>query len=200
MRRIRYILITCLAVSCTFAHKQRRPVVSKADVQILKNIFAEWQKNEIKKKLFWANDSCNPDWIILHPTDTSGIVWSFPDNTSFKFSYADINNDGKIDQLVTFTPEQCDGGNGSMWTQIEVLTISNHNQYTTTSTLSDGNFSYLGKDTSGFYWFDSIGVNKIYGRYLKFKNTDGHCCPSIIKPEILDYDTNKVLYLGKYYL
>jgi hypothetical protein len=84
-----------------------------------------------------------------------------------------------------------------MWVQISVLTISDNGGYKTSASLGDGIFSSVGKDTTGFYWYDSIGTNKIYGTFYNFINTDGHCCPSTEKPVIIAYDTRKVIFVGK---
>lgn len=60
-----------------------------------------------------------------------------------------------------------------------------------------GYFSDFDKDTSEFYWYGSIAPNKIYGRFINFLKNDGYCCPSVIKPVIIDFNTRKVIHMGE---
>jgi hypothetical protein len=137
-------------------------------------------------------------WFAEHNDNSNASVeWGFPkDTTAYSYSYADLNEDGLLDQMVTFIPEQCSGGNASMWTQFEVFTVSNGDRYETEAVLGEGLFCSLGQDTTGFYWYDSIGPKKIYGTFYNFKDTDAHCCPSVVRPAILAYDSRKVIYIG----
>jgi hypothetical protein len=196
MRQIILIMLMFVLTTCTSGLKKTNSTSDSLDKVILKKLFIDWKKNEIAQGRIWAEDSCNMDWFSKHDYNEPTIPWGFPDTSEYKYSYADLNNDGKIDQLVTFIPSQCDGGNGSMWTQIEVLIISDKGKYKIISSLGDGLFSSLGIDTTGFYWYDSIGVNKIYGTFIKFMKDDEHCCPSIVKPVIFAYDTKKIIYIG----
>lgn len=183
--------------SCNSGQESHNLTIDNNQKQHLKQLFTDWQNNEVAQGHLWASDSCYPGWFVDHRFD--GMIedmWGIPDSSEYNFSYADINSDGKFDQLVTFTPSQCDGGNASIWIQIAVLTISENGKYKTTASLGDGLFSAVGKDTSGFYWYDSIGVNKIYGTFYNFLKGDGHCCPSVERPVIITYDTKKVIYIG----
>ncbi|MCX6351888.1 MAG: hypothetical protein NTX03_08495 [Bacteroidetes bacterium] len=201
MKKTSYILFifTFFLFSCNNGQKKKDAILDKLKKEKLKKFFLDWQINEIAQHRFWAKDSCYMGWFGTHHFhEEGGLPWGFPDTShrdtsQYRFSYADINNDGKTDQLVTFTPAQCDGGNASMWEQIEVLTISEGGKFKTTSSIGDGFFSYYGNDTNGFYHYDSIGVNKIYGTFYSFKKGDGHCCPSIVKSIIFDYKTKKII-------
>ena len=179
-------------------HGPDQPVLasSKEDTleQHLRDLFRTWQANEIAEGHMWAADSCRMDWFSDHEAAEGSIPWGFPDSADIAYSYADLNLDGKTDQLVTFNPSQCDGGNGSMWSQIEVLIVSSGNSYETIASSGDGMFSFLGKDSTGFCWYDSIGPNKIYGTYYNFSEDDGHCCPGTVIPVIFSYDTRKIIY------
>lgn len=184
--------------SCSKEKQEPTIKINPEEVKVLKAQFAEWQQNEIAERNFWADDSCHPEWFREHEFEgTISEMWGFPDSSEFNFSYADVNIDGKLDQLVTFVPAQCNGGNGSVWIQFEVFTVSDSVGYQTIAYLGEGIFSAFGKDTSGFYWYDSIAPNKIYGRFMNFLESDGYCCPSIIRPVIIDYYTRKVIYMGE---
>jgi hypothetical protein len=183
--------------SCDSGQESHDLTIDNNQKQHLKQLFIDWWNNEVAKGHLWASDSCYPGWIADNGFD--GMIedmWGIPDSSEYNFSYADINGDGQFDQLVTFTPSQCDGGNASMWIQIAVLTISKNGKYITTASIGDGIFSAVGKDRTGFYWYDSIGVNKIYGTFYNFMDNDGHCCPGIEKPVIIAYDTKEVIFIG----
>jgi len=194
--RILIILIALVLLSCN-EKQEREKKAEQAVQQKLKELFFDWSKKEITNKHLWAKDSCYPDWIMRHDFEgTLEDMWGLPDSSSFNYSYADVNEDGKTDQLVTFMPSQCDGGNASMWVQIEVLAISDKDQYKIETSMGDGIFSAAGQGASGFYFYDSIGVNKIYATYFNFGERDGHCCPSIVKNVVFDYKTRKVIHTG----
>lgn len=198
---MKFILpVTLLIIFASCGKEEEAPAIkiNPEEVKILKTLFAEWQQNEIAEHRFWAADSCYPDWFLEHEFEgTLSEMWGFPDSSELNFSYADVNVDGKLDQLVTFVPVQCDGGNGSIWIQFEVFTVSDSNNYKTEPYLGEGIFSAFGKDTSGFYWYDSIAPNKIFGRFINFLGGDGYCCPSVIRPIIIDYKTREVIYMGE---
>lgn len=176
VRKFRVIKDTCI-------YQQRK----------IRKLFAAWQKKEVKAHQFL--DSCNWDWSADHKN--SNIDWGFPDSTRITFSFADLNNDEKLDGMATFTPDQCDGGNASMWTQIQVFFISGRIKYLVTDEVDVSKFSGTGFDGKGFYWLDSISKNKINGTYYEFKDYDGHCCPSIKWPVTFDFKTKKLISVFK---
>lgn len=95
---------------------------NSGDKRQIKQLFADWQKNEIKLGHFWAIDTCNPNYFSQRDfTGTIDQELGIPDSNEINFSFGDLNDDGKLDGLATFTPSQCDGGNASMWTQAQVF-------------------------------------------------------------------------------
>ncbi len=161
-------------------------------------LYANWQKEQIRKGNYWANDSCNQDWFLNHAEeDIKDLPYGFPDPSGFRTSYADLNGDGIRDGLIAFTPVQCDGGNASMWTQEQVFFLSGQKGYAITDSLRVDEFAATDFDSTGFYWLDSIGANKIYGMYFSFAADDAHCCPSTNKPVTFDYAQRKLVYIGQ---
>ena len=161
-------------------------------------LYADWQKEQIRNKNYWANDSCNMQWFSRHADeDIKDIPYGFPDSSRTRISYADLNSDGIRDGLIAFTPIQCDGGNGAMWTQEQVFFLSGEKGYRITDSLRVEDFAVTGFDSTGFYWLDSIGTNKIYGMYFSFAPDDARCCPSTNKPVIFDYAQRKLVYIGE---
>lgn len=192
MEKQRLALFLIISFCFSSCHEKGKSIgKDTGEIKKLRNLFSEWKKGEIAEGRIWAEDSCNGSWMAeRHFESKDGeIEWGFPDSSEFLFYYADLNLDGKLDQLVTFSPAQCDGGNGSMWTQIEVLTVSENGSYKTRTLIGDGIFSSLGKDKSGFYWYDSIGPDLIYATFYNFKDGDGHCCPSVKQAIVLKYDS-----------
>jgi hypothetical protein len=169
----------------------------------IKRLFIEWQTREIKAKHFFPKDWCNPDSFMRHNIikenldSIKGLIYGFPsDSTEYKFSFADLNNDGKLDGLVVFVPDQCDGGNASMWKQWQVFLLSKNGNYEITDTLHVNSFASTSFDSLGFYWLDSIATDKIFGTYFEFKAKDGHCCPSIQRPVTFDFIEKKLSFIG----
>ncbi len=195
MKQITYLLLSLFFIACNTSREHKELTIEQTQKLKLKQLFMEWLNNELAKGNLWASDSCNLEWITKHRFD--GMIENMrglPDSSDLNFSYADINSDGQLDQLATFTPSQCDGGNASMWVQIAVLTISENGKYKTTTSIGDGISSSISQDTSGFYWYDSIGPNIIYATFYNFKYNDGHCCPSIKKPVAIIYDSKKIVF------
>lgn len=166
----------------------------------IRKIFSDWQVKEIKAHHFWAKDSCN--WAYIDKYLSNGAVYNdrwkgddglgFPDSSEIKFSFADINQDGHLDGLVTFTPEQCDGGNGAMWVQFKILIVSNKEKYDTLDI--DNIFKTYGKFRRGFYWLDTIAINKLFGTYYQHKKDDGRY-PGIEKRIVIFYDSKKMKFV-----
>jgi hypothetical protein len=169
----------------------------------IKNEFAEWQSEEIKKGHFLPADSCDPDLFYKYsmPANLDSryeLGYGFPkDSSEYKFSFADLNGDNKLDGLVCFTPYQCNGGNASMWSQWQVFLISNKENYIVTDTVNVNNFALTDFDSIGFYRLDSLATNKICGTYIQFIPKDPTCCPSINKPVTFDFTNKKLTYIGK---
>jgi hypothetical protein len=168
----------------------------------LRELFFNWQNQEIMDNHFLAADSCNPEWYAKHGAienldSINGLIYGFPsDSSEYTISFADLNSDKKLDCLIVFTPDQCDGGNASMWVQWQVFILSDKDNYKIIDTLTVDKFALTDFDSLGFYWLDSISVNKIYGTYIEFKDNDGHCCPSINKPVTFDYSERKLMFVG----
>ena len=163
----------------------------------IKEQFLNWQKNEIMIGHFLASDSCNPNWILNHDIHESinDIKIGFPsDSNEYFYSFSDINNDKKLDGLVIFTPNQCDGGNLMEWKQSQVFIISNQGNYIISDTIDFANFSTTKFDSLGFYCIDSIASRMIYGNYYEFTKGDGRCCPSIVKKVKFDYLNRKLVF------
>ncbi len=159
----------------------------------LKKEFIRWQRDEIQAQRFWAKDSCYMGWFADHDYPASAMPWGFPDLSEMTFSYADVNSDNVVDQLVTFSPAQCDGGNASMWTKFAILTVSEKGKYITKSLDIEGLYFPGGQGEEGFYHYDSIGNGVIYGTHYVFGKDDGHCCPGVNDFVVFDFKTRKLL-------
>jgi hypothetical protein len=208
MTRFLIILFFCVLTGFSFCDNSYRERTTSGQVdnstekKKIKELFVEWQTQEIKAKHFLPKDWCNPDSFLRHKSKENldsimGLIYGFPsDSIEYKFSYADLNGDGKLDGLVVFTPDQCDGGNASMWTQWQVFLLSKKGNYNITDTLHVDRFASTAFDSLGFYWLDSIATDKIFGTYIEFKANDGHCCPSIQRPVKFDFIERKLSFIG----
>jgi len=149
----------------------------------IKNRFDQWKNDEISKGRVLSEENCNPSIALSKGLNQiSGI----PDEVDF--SYAHINTDNLIDALVTFQPMQCDGGNGLMWAQIQIVILSNNGSYE----IDDDYFKSIGNDLKGFYHLDSVTSSEFSGTYFEFLDGDAHCCPSVKKRITIQFKTNEL--------
>jgi hypothetical protein len=174
-----------------------KPTLDTTEVKKLNQQFAKWQQKEIKANRMYSHDHCSWSWVETHPLKEWGLNWGFPDSSEIPFSYADLNGDKKLDLMVAFTPDQCDGGNGSITIQMQVFIISSRSGYQTQFDINNGLSGWFGKDLDGFEDYDSIGPGIIYGRHMAFLFKDGHCCPGVSCPTIYEWPSRKVLFMGE---
>lgn len=151
--------------------------------------FNQWLLEQTKKGVFFGYDSCGLDFIIEHNVTTMPL--RLPDSTNTSVWYGDINGDKKKDGLITFIADLCDGGNAAMWTQFQVLVLSNNSGYS----VDDSFFDSVGRGFEGFIHADSLSVNTFFGTYIEFKEGDGHCCPSIKEKFTVTYTNPVVQFL-----
>jgi hypothetical protein len=166
----------------------------------LKQLFYNWQQQQIAAGEYLPNDSCNIVWYVEHRKRTGQEPDSeigFPDSTDLKFTYADLNEDGLTDQMVTFNPALCSGGNALMWAQIIVLTLSADNSYTTQEFDVDNPINTINADTSGFYHIDSIAPGRFFATYFEFRDDDARCCPGIQKRAVISYPEKRLVDMGE---
>jgi hypothetical protein len=172
----------------------RRPSVDPAEQQ-LRRRFARWQRAELRAGRYWAADSCKPWLLGERGADTvQGPPVGFPAPGEFRYSFADLNQDGQLDGLMTFTPEQCDGGNGLLSAQTEVLALSGPGGYTLRAdSLRIEQLADTPAEEAGFYQLDSIGPNRLYATYREFGPDDGRCCPGRQQPVVFDFAARRRL-------
>lgn len=166
--------------------------------------FYNWQLQEILDQRFLPYDSCNQQWVVNHKFDTlpdgraMTDIPGFPAaKDAFTFAFSDLNEDGVLDGLVTFSPSQCDGGNSLMWLQWQVLFLSNNKRYELRENIPLSSFEGTEFDTKGFYWIDSLVGNHIFGTYLEFKDNDAQCCPSIKNRVKFDFNRKRLVWKGR---
>src|SRR5262245_9066227 len=103
---MKYLLfISILMTSTASAISQ-----SKSDYSRIISKFELWKMGQIKKGNYESAQRCNPD-TVLSP-GYKGPDAGFPNDVNIFFAY--INGDDKIVALITFQPNQCDGGNALM--------------------------------------------------------------------------------------
>jgi hypothetical protein len=158
--------------------------------------FDTWKKQQLDNQIFQSAGKCNGEWYASHP-NTEAPAWGFPELKDCSFFYADLNNDGMEDQLVSFNPVQCDGGNASMWMQVNVLTISENGRYITSSDWNEELFPQLKKKEEGFYWFTGITSGTIETIHYVLRDEDPRCCPSVQVVTVFDYATGAILREGE---
>jgi len=163
---------------------------AKSEYAPIINKFEQWKVIQHKKGTYETEKRCNMDTVTKDGYNGSGIGMPKDINISF----TDINNDGKLDAIVTFHPDQCDGGNALMNAQTRVLILSNGITYVIDDTFIDKIESRYKK---GWLNIENATGGTFFGAYYEYKDTDGRCCPSVQRPIQIDYKTKKVTFSDK---
>jgi hypothetical protein len=187
MRKISIQLLTSifLMIGLTFGNELNAQT-KNGYVQII-NKFEQWKLTQFKSENYASDKECNPDTVTKE--GYKGPEMGIPKDIDISFT--DINNDNIIDGLVTFNPNQCDGGNALMNAQIRVLLLSNGTSYIIDDTYIDGIENRFKK---GWLSIESATDGTFYGTYFEYKDTDGRCCPGIRRPFTIDYKTKKLIF------
>jgi hypothetical protein len=160
---------------------------SKSEYTQIVNKFEEWKKDRYKKGIYATERNCDPDTVLK--AGYKGPEMGIP--IDIHISFTNINDDNKLDAIITFNPVQCDGGNALMNAQIRVLILSNSADYAADDSYIDKIESQLKK---GWIIIDGALYGSFYGTYYEYKDSDGRCCPSIKKPFSIDYKTKKLTF------
>ena len=163
---------------------------AKSEYAPILNKFEQWKAIQYKKGTYETEKRCNMDTVTKDDYKGAGI--GIPKDIDISFT--DINNDGKLDAIVTFHPDQCDGGNALMNAQTRVLILSNGTTYVTDDTFIDKIESRYKK---GWLNIDNATEGTFFGTYYEYKDTDGRCCPSVRRPIQIDYKTKKMTFSDK---
>ncbi|MEP7373051.1 MAG: hypothetical protein ABI675_06635 [Chitinophagaceae bacterium] len=104
-------------------------------------------------------------------------------------SFSDLNSDNIVDGLLSFFVDPCDGGNAFMNIQTKLLILSKGNSYFA----DDKYFSKIESSLKkGWLTIESSSYGTIYGTFHDYKESDGRCCPSIVKQFSLTYPATKL--------
>lgn len=146
--------------------------------------FETWKTNAIKTGKYASAANCKMETVTKD--GYKGPFTGIPEEISIH--YADINGDGKLDGLVTFHPQQCDGGNAMMNVQDRVLILSKGTGYTTDAAF----ISNIEQKKDGWLSVSGVSGGTIFGTYYNYAAEDGRCCPSIRKPFTIDFKSKKL--------
>jgi len=149
--------------------------------------FEQWKLQQFKSGRFLDGQNCNPDTVTKH--GYKGSELGIPKDIDISFT--DINLDNKIDGLVTFRPDQCDGGIAFINTQLRVLILSSKSDYFIDDSYIDKIESQLKK---GWLIIEKASPGTFSGTYFSYKQHDGRFTPSIIRPFLIDYKTKKLTF------
>ena len=105
-------------------------------------------------------DSCNQTFCAEQTEKTHMPYFpvAFPDSGKFSFMFADVNNDNKLDGLVTFNPKCCNCSGSDFVSQSRVILLSNKETYDVNDTF----FNDIKPEfTDREYYLDEIlGINE----------------------------------------
>jgi hypothetical protein len=150
--------------------------------------FSQWKIKQYNSGRFVTDKNCNPDSAL--ESEDSGLYMGIPND--IKINYSDINQDGKLDGLFLFNPDQCDGGNALMFAQTRVLVLSNGNSYMIDDTLIEYVEKHLKK---GWLFMKRPAGGTLYGKYIEYLKDDGRCCPSIQREISINFKTGKLNFI-----
>lgn len=202
------ISLLFLFAACNNAEKpktsNRLPSI-KDQKDTIVQLFEEWKKEQVKNGSYLADKYCNQEWMLKQYDRPDFEILNIPtmgfplEKESFGFSFSDINQDGRLDGMVTFDPVECDGGKALMWYSVHVLIISENEKYKITDTVDFSNFGNTAFDSSGIYQIGKISGQKVYGTYIEFLPDDLPGWPSIFREVIFDFPSRKLIHLGDYF-
>jgi hypothetical protein len=154
--------------------------------QIL-NRYEQWKTAQYQAGKYCTPANCKVD--VMLKAGYKGPTIGIPKDISI--FYTDINADNKLDALISFNPQQCDGGNAMMNAQENLLILSKAGAYIVDDTYFDKIGSTL---KSGWININGAAGGSFYGIYTDYKDDDPRCCPSIKKEFSLDYKSKKLEY------
>jgi len=141
------------------------------------NVYKDWKTSQLKARNYLPDSECNLQKVV--ELMQAGMLTASHGFGTAKFSYGDINRDGRQDALIVFNPRQCDGGNASMNSQtaVVILSIEGSSRYW----VDDKKLENLNGLPSGMWKiFESVnGSGTISGRAYSYGDKDPRCCPSI---------------------
>jgi len=160
---------------------------TKADYFKIINKFEQWKSYQYKTGKFATDNKCVSDTVSKE--GYKGSDMGIPKDIDISFT--DINNDKKLDALITFHPNQCDGGNALMNAQTQILILSKDSSYF----IDDTYISKIERQfKKGWLSIERASYGVIYGTYYEYKSDDGRCCPSIHRAFLIDYLTKKLTF------
>jgi hypothetical protein len=162
---------------------------SKSEYNAIMLQFEHWKADQYLEGIYATEDDCSFDSVSKE--DYKGPTMGIPDDLDI--SYTDINGDSKLDAIIVFNPVQCDGGNALMNVQIRVLVLSGKAFYTVDDVYFKKIESRLDK---GWLIIDKAVEGSFYGTYFEYRESDGRCCPSIRRPVLIEYKTQKLEFLN----
>ena len=117
---------------------------------------------------------------------------AFPDSSKIKFMFADINDDKKLDGLVTFGRQCCACTVPVGMPQSQILILSNENGYA----ITDSFFVDIYKNMKGNIYIDSISTDKFFGTLDKYVTRDSVMYSSLdtTKSDTFKIKTFSVIY------
>ena len=155
----------------------------------IQKAYKDWKTSQLRAGNYVADSQCNLQGVRELMQSGRRIGSGFG---TAGFSYGDINKDGKEDALITFNPQQCDGGNALMNAQTTVLILSANNgsryivddkKLENLKGLPDGMWARFEKFTRS---------GNITGTAFGYRNSDPRCCPSLKADFTYTYPSSRI--------
>jgi hypothetical protein len=145
--------------------------------------YDEWLEKQYQLGNYVRPSECNMD--NESASDGEGI------DESIQVYYSDMNDDNKLDAVVTMSPYLCSGGNALMHSQVTIIILSNGSSFYVDDKLIPNLEKKL---SSGWFNINGASYGMIFGNFMDFSEDDARCCPSIKKPFQINYSTKKLEY------
>ena len=192
-RVIQILVLTIAAILGMPSRSDASPNPDTRSREKIVNTFTSWKMQQIRKGNYAEANKCNPLSLREsmqrgHGKDIAMIGFS-----KESLSFADINNDGKVDALALFKPKQCDGGNALMNSQSALLVLSDEGK--STYTVDRDTLTNLGGIPNGWWLAFKAAVDngEITGTAMGYSATDARCCPSLSREFIYKYPSKEIL-------
>lgn len=169
------------------AFSSRLIAQSATEYSQLLNRFEQWKAVQYQSGKYSTPANCKAE--VMRRAGYKGPETGIPKDMAVY--YTDINGDKKLDALISFNPQQCDGGNALMNAQVNVLVLSKAGAYSVDETYFDKVEATL---KSGWITIQGAAGGSFHGTFTDYKDDDPRCCPSVKKEFSLDYKTKKLEY------
>jgi hypothetical protein len=172
--------------------------VSPGEKAGFKEIFLQWQKDQIVKRHYMEKEDCSISFYVdrfIEDKYPPNVGLGFPEELDAIIPVF-ANEDDVVDFVGAFQPIQCDGGNATRGMQMQILFLSSENGY-----IADSEFLFKNikqpPEPVAFYRDALLGSRDkkiLIGEAIVGKLGDPYCCFSLKYKFTFDFKTGETIF------